>query len=1414
MMMWQRIFGQNNSVNKRQKRKLKKRALRMEKMERRELLASDLGVITGVAFIDQNDDGSSVGDPAVLVDGSGDLVAPGTAGAAGIDIELFNDTNTNGTFDNGIDTLVGTVTSSTTDGSYRFDRLTAGDYFLVQQAVPQLTNPAPQLVSVVDADGVRTQLIDDYSQTSQTVTAAANSSSTDSAIAPTANVVGGARDIQVTETNNSGAITLALNATNSELTLGAQGATAVGNALIQYDGNDGSIALDNNGLGGVSLGGGAAGAVVDPIAGISVFVGAQLVPVGGASELTITIYSGAGNASSVTVPITASGTPVESFVLFSNFTGNADFNNVGAIETSLTISEENDITVSITEAIQPVLTTANLASIQPITLGGEIFRDESTGGLNNGTREGSEGGVSGVTVDLYQLANPTDVVNPATQISLATTTTIAGGVYSFADLEPGHYAVVIPSNQFANGAPLFGLVNSTGNDPAPDPDNDTDGDDNGTLLGSGDVSTGTITLVSNAEPTNDADTDANTNTTLDLGFFPQVDLAITKTLNTGLSSAIGGGNAVFDIVVTNNGPAEATAVEVTDTFPAALTFTGLTNQSGTFTSNTNGQLLTVQLGAIASGAQATFRITSDIAASQTADFTNTATVATANQVDSDATNNSDDALVDLVTTDIRIEKTDLVDPTNAGTQLTYQVTVTNDGPDDATGVEIRDTLPAGVAFSSGNIGGTANLVTVDGATGEIVGAVGALANGASAVMTIIVDVAQDAGTPLTNNATVTVTPNTDPDLTNNTTSENTTINRVVDVSVNKTASGTIIAGSTFTYTVEVTNGGPGEARGVVVTDTLNADLTLVANSFNAGTSGVTIAQNGQDLTFTVGTLSTNQTESFTFDVTVAASATGTIPNTANITTTDSDSDTTNNAATETVTVGRQIDLVIDKAVDRATAVPGQDQLVYTFTVSHGAGSVSDAENIVVTDVLPSSVVGAVISAATADSTNFNNATNTVTVGFNTLPLGQTRTFTVTVDIPEDQTGTVVNPASVTSTGTELDNTNNSDTATTTLTPDFDVTVAKTVNDATPLVGGTVVYTVTVTNDGPSTATNVVLSDAVPAGMTFVSGTLNGVAGTLNGTTVTFPAVSLTSAQSITGTLNFTVNNTATGTITNTATVPDLSAAGENDVTNNSGTVDVTVVPVVDLAISKTVSSANATFADSLTYTVTVTNNGPSTASTVVVTDTLPAGVTFTSGTGPTGAALTATNGVVTVNGGDLANGGSFTFTVNGNVAAGATTTQTNTATVTSSTQESDSTNNTATATTTIDPSDGSIAGSVFIDANANGIRDAGETGIPNNIINLTGTDALGRTINQQATTDANGDYLFQQLAAGDYTITQPTDPAGFRDGAESAGTGAASSTVGQNTFDITVNSSPAVAAFNFGELNAGLSKRNYFASNQ
>src|SRR5262249_41382227 len=130
--------------------------------------------------------------------------------------------------------------------------------------------------------------------------------------------------------------------------------------------------------------------------------------------------------------------------------------------------------------------------------------------------------------------------------------------------------------------------------------------------------------------------------------------------------------------------------------------------------------------------------------------------------------------------DLSITKTDAPDPVTAGQTLTYTIAVTNNGPSDATGVTVTDTLPPNVTFRSASPGRGHSSRTVT-------CAVGALSNGAMATITITVTVTPTTTGSITNSATVTGSP-TDPVSDNNTATASTMVTAAgttTDLSVTK-----------------------------------------------------------------------------------------------------------------------------------------------------------------------------------------------------------------------------------------------------------------------------------------------------------------------------------------------------------------------------------------------------------------------------------------------------------------------------------------------------------------------------------------------------------------------------------------------------------------------------------------------------
>jgi uncharacterized repeat protein (TIGR01451 family) len=221
-------------------------------------------------------------------------------------------------------------------------------------------------------------------------------------------------------------------------------------------------------------------------------------------------------------------------------------------------------------------------------------------------------------------------------------------------------------------------------------------------------------------------------------------------------------------------------------------------------------------------------------------------------------------------------------------------------------------------------------------------------------------------------------------------------------------------------------------------------------------------------------------------------------------------------------------------------------------------------------------------------------------------------------------------------------------------------------------GTRLTYTLVVANAGASPATGVVLTDTLPAGVSYAtanpapSGTnpLNWTVGTV------------TPGQSLTYTVVVTANADAVGNVTNTATL--LRAGPGNIIT---ATATTSVISAADLALSKSDNPDPVLAGSVLTYTLSSTNNGPGNATNIVVTDALPAGLTF-GGVSGLGWNCIHSSGLVTCTAAGLPVGPAAVIVITGTapLAPGIIT---NSATITSTTSDVSRANNTATITTTV-----------------------------------------------------------------------------------------------------------------------------------
>ena len=257
--------------------------------------------------------------------------------------------------------------------------------------------------------------------------------------------------------------------------------------------------------------------------------------------------------------------------------------------------------------------------------------------------------------------------------------------------------------------------------------------------------------------------------------------------------------------------------------------------------------------------------------------------------------------------------------------------------------------------------------------------------------------------------------------------------------------------------------------------------------------------------------------------------------------------------------------------------------------------------------------------------------------------------------------------------------NNSDTETTAVIARADLQVEKSDSPDPVIAGSNLTYTIKVTNLGPSDNSGFTLSDALPAGTSFVSATSPDCVHSAG--TVTCTSTGLAAGADVTWTIVASVaSSVADGT-----TLSNSASIATNNTTdpvaaNDSDTETTAVIARADLSITKDDSVDPVTAGGALTYNITVNNAGPSDAQAVIVNDTLPAQLTGVSVSSSQGSCIS-----FPCNLGTIAAGGNATITVTGTVNANTPdgTLLSNTATVSSSTTDPNAANDSDTETTAV-----------------------------------------------------------------------------------------------------------------------------------
>ncbi|NNE44708.1 MAG: DUF11 domain-containing protein, partial [Gemmatimonadetes bacterium] len=297
----------------------------------------------------------------------------------------------------------------------------------------------------------------------------------------------------------------------------------------------------------------------------------------------------------------------------------------------------------------------------------------------------------------------------------------------------------------------------------------------------------------------------------------QADLTVSKTVSDSVATV--GGSLTYVVTLTNNGPEVASGVEVTDLLPPGVTHQTHLPTQGTYSVGT-GQWTVGPVG-VGASESLTIDVTVNPGAGGSTVW-NSAAVTAVNELDGAPGDEADSAAVRVTLADLQtVKAVDLNAPDEADS-VTYTVTLRNLGPDDATGIAVADSLPAGTTYvtdlpSQGSYTPATGLWTV----GSV-----AAGDSASLSLTAVVN-AGTAGTSIWNIAGVSATDQEDSSSANNVDSVAVTV-MAADLQLAKTVDlPQADEADTLTFTITLQNAGPDSSSGIQVTDLLPAGLTYV-----------------------------------------------------------------------------------------------------------------------------------------------------------------------------------------------------------------------------------------------------------------------------------------------------------------------------------------------------------------------------------------------------------------------------------------------------------------------------------------------------------------------------------------------------------------------------------------------------------
>ncbi len=518
------------------------------------------------------------------------------------------------------------------------------------------------------------------------------------------------------------------------------------------------------------------------------------------------------------------------------------------------------------------------------------------------------------------------------------------------------------------------------------------------------TSTGTLTTgASVSSPEIDTDSTNNSATETTTVDIP-ADLQVT--LTTDPTSGVFGQQLAFVAYVTNNGPGTARDIQLTSVLPPNVTYVGAFTGQGS--AQRQGNSVVANLGSLISGTTTAVRI---IVIPNTTDTINQTVAVSGSVLDTNTNNNSASTTTTVLPAADLAVRVDSSSPTLvSGGEVTYTITLTNNGPQTANAVNLKATPLPGVVFLDGGQLSPSGTGTLN-PDGTVDATIASIDSGQSVTLTLHGNAASNFSGASGISATASTDQAGDLVASNNTASVDTLVNSV-DVSISQVANPVpALVGQDLTFQILVVNNGPADATNVQVFDTLPKNANVVSLSTTGTVTHDT--QNNRDI---IQFASIPAGTSQTITLVVRPTQSGSIANDASVGIDEFDANATDNRTVAVVPVS-PADLAVSIQTSAGSVLAG-DNLTYTaYILNRGPTDVTS--NVSFNDVLPAGLVVKQITTSKGTIANYNG-----TIIAELGPLASNQQEVVTIVVSPTAAGTLKNTVKVGSSQYDDDVSNN------------------------------------------------------------------------------------------------------------------------------------------------------------------------------------------------------------------------------------------------------------------------------------------------------------------------------------------------------------------------------------------------------